>query len=336
VTDAAPPSPSPPPGTLLATAEAPGKAILLGEHAVVYGHPALAGALGRGVRVTVRADPQGPRLHPGPLAAPVPIREGDGGALGTALARVLADVAPGLRQVALVAEGSLPLGSGLGSSAALSVACARALAQTAGAPLSPDRLYDVVRHAEEVFHGNPSGVDQATVVRGGVLLFRRASTEPGARPHVTPVTPARPLHLVVAMLRPHTGTREAVAALRERRDRHPRTVDGLMAELGALALDGARALESGCPGRLGELMDLSHGILAALGVSSDDLDHLVHLARRAGALGAKLTGAGVGGAIIALPGQAPDAAQRILDAMTTVGAVAFLARVGEPPTGSPG
>jgi len=308
--------------TPLGAGHAPGKVILLGEHAVVYGHSALAAGLSRGVQVTVERDLDGPRLRAPRWGISCPLRDVEGALpLSVAIERVRQAVAPQLTQIALVAQDQLPLGAGLGSSAALTVACARALASASGRTLGMQQLTDVVHLAERVFHGNPSGVDQATVVRGGVLHFRRALD--GGPNHIQAVTPGTPLPLVVALLRPHVGTKDAVDSLRVRRERHHRTMDGLMKELGALAEDGIPAVEKGNLGQLGELMDLAHGILGALGVSSDDLDFLVRFARQHGALGCKLTGAGVGGAVVAVTDGDPATTRRLVLALRAQGANAF-------------
>lgn len=316
------------PGTSLGQGWAPGKALLLGEHAVVYGHPAVAAALDRGVRVVVETGTSGPRVVAPFAGVDAPLSEEAGSPpVCQALERVRLAVAPHLVDVVLRVEDGLPVGAGLGSSAALSVAVARALADAAGVALSVERVFDVVREAERVFHGTPSGVDQATVARGGILWFKRNMDDINGAPQIRVLRAGAPFYVVVAMLRPHWGTREAVAALRARRERHRRTMDALLGELGALAEQGAAALERGDLRLLGELMDLAHGILHALGVSSPDLDGLVAFAREHGALGAKLTGAGVGGAIIALV-DSNARAQALVEAFTGYGARAFSCVLG--------
>jgi mevalonate kinase len=206
------------------------------------------------------------------------------------------------------------------------VAVARALADAAQMTLTPERLTEVVHHAERIFHGNPSGVDQAAVVHGGLIHFRRNMK--GGAHDVRALHPPRPLPLVVALMRPHAGTKEAVEALGLRRERHPRTINLLLEELGALAQDGTHALERADWVALGERMDLAHGILGALGVSSDDLDGLVRAAREQGALGAKLTGAGVGGAVVCVTDGDPASARGLVLALRARGARAFSCEVG--------
>jgi mevalonate kinase len=261
-----------------------GKVILLGEHAVVYGHPALAGALARGVEVTVAAA-VADRVR---VAAWGLDASGDHPAV-TALRRIKAALGVA-RAIEVVGEADLPPRAGLGSSAALSVAIARALAPGAGDA-------DVERAAQEgekVFHSNPSGVDVALATRGGIGLFVRGA---GLEPIATP-----PFRLAVGLSGEPRDTGARVAHVAAQRERDPAGTNARLAALGELARAGRSAL--GDAARLGALFDEAHAHLAALGLSSPGLERLVARARGAGALGAKLTGAGGGGAAIALaPGR---------------------------------
>lgn len=166
-----------------------GKVILLGEHAVVHGHPALAMAIDLGVRVTARPGHGTLTVPAWDLAVDL-ARDA-----GTAPARALLALADAIgvdaRGVALVAEAPLPARAGLGSSAALSVAVVRALAAHAGHALDDDAVARAADAGERVFHGNPSGIDVALAARGGVGRFVRGV---GLMPLVAP-----PLTLVVAL-----------------------------------------------------------------------------------------------------------------------------------------
>ena len=273
---------------MTASASAPGKVLLLGEHAVVYGHPALAAALQRRVTVEVSESAEAsiavrspPGISPPPelLAAAVEMAERIG-----APARFCAEI-----------DTELPLGAGLGSSAAVGVALARALSQLAGRPCPNERATELALGFERHFHGAPSGVDPAISANGGVIVFRR-----GEPPRIERVRARAPIFLCIALTGIARGTRSTVLPLSERRAARPDLYDPMLASLGELARDGAAALERGDLAHLGTHFDEAQKILAVLGVSCPELDDLVVLLRKAGALGAKLTGAGGGGAAIGL------------------------------------
>ena len=258
---------------------APGKVLLLGEHSVVYGHPALAASIPRYVTVDVTPAPE-PRLElPGGMQTPFPLLEAavaiarDSGFNGMFHARVASEI---------------PLGSGLGSSAALGVALARALKPGCG----PDEAAALAMRVERVLHGAPSGVDPAACAREGVIFFTRG--DPPAVEHVRGAA-----FLVVALSGIARGTHSTVLPLAERRKTDPR-VDPLLEKLGARAREGRERFESGDLERLGECFDAAHAALREIGVSCPELEETVDALRKAGALGAKLTGAGGGGAAIGL------------------------------------
>ena len=255
---------------------APGKVILLGEHAVVYGHPAIAAAIPRYVTVAIEEARTTSLELPGGRAAPAGITE--------AVAALAAEAGWEGGFAARV-ESELALGSGLGSSAALGVALARAFAPGC----APDRAASLAMHLERELHGAPSGVDPAASARGGILRFRR-----GEPPAIEVLTAPAPLWLVVFLTGVVRGTRSTVLPLAQRRRDDPR-IDPVLARLGALAEGGVGDL-----GDLGPRFDEAHALLRDLGVSCPELDEAVRALKAAGALGAKLTGAGGGGAAIGL------------------------------------
>jgi len=316
-------------------ASAPGKVLLLGEHAVVYGHPALAAALRLRVAVEVEEDPGGPTIEllapagtpistraSTPVSTSIPTSIPTSSSIPTStstsrpppssipappeLLRAASDLAAAAgappRFRARV-RSELPLGGGLGSSAALGVALARAFAQLAGRDCPPERAEELALQLERVFHGAPSGVDPAICARGGLILFRR-----GDPAEVERISPRVPLHLAVVLTGVVRGTRSTVLPLSARRAERPDLYDPMLAFLGELARGGARALERGDLQDLGVRFDAAHGVLCALGVSCPELEEAVAALRGAGALGAKLTGAGGGGAAIGLARDAAHAA----------------------------
>ena len=258
---------------------APGKVLLLGEHSVVYGHPALAASIPRYVTVDVEPSAEARIELPGGIQTPFPLLEAalamarDAGFQGAFRARV---------------QSEIPLGSGLGSSAALGVALARALKPGC----APDEAAGLSMRVERVLHGAPSGVDPAACAREGVIFFTR-----GEPPRVERVRGEA--FLVIALSGIARGTHSTVLPLAERRKNDP-GVDALLARLGALAREGRELFERGDLEQLGKRFDAAHAALRELGVSCAELEDAVAGLRKAGALGAKLTGAGGGGAAIGL------------------------------------
>jgi mevalonate kinase len=283
------------------TAFGPGKVILLGEHAVVYGHPAIAAALPLGVHAHFQP---AECCH---LLTPDGLGEKPSALLQQAFAQ--AATAAGLPKVQVRLETRLPMGAGLGSSAAVSGACAKALAMAAfpeeAHKARLERVAALALCMEKVFHGSPSGVDSAASLHETLLWFCRGEVKPLSCPV--------PLQVVVAMAGKRSSTQSTVARLRERQQRwgHYRR---LFEEIGHCAEDARKAIEAGDLPLLGDLMNVNQGLLSALQLDSENLSQGVRRLRAAGALGAKLTGAGGdGGAVVGLF-ENPEAAQEALRA----------------------
>lgn len=290
----------------------PGKVILLGEHGVVYGQPALAAPISRGVRAI--ASPSD--------AVALELPEGLDAAQQEALERAFARAARAARhpRVLVRLESGLPLSMGLGSSGALSVAVARVLLEARhGRPPTLAEVTAVAFEMEKAFHGTPSGVDHTTSARGELTLFRNG------RAHRVPAP--KPVTVVVALVGARSGTRVTVSALRARQRRWPGRYQRLFREMGALVREGAKAVAAGELEALGDVMNFDHGLLCALGLSSERIDAAVHRLRGLGALGAKLTGAGGdGGAVIGLF----DDPSRALSALRRDGVDCFASRLAGP------
>ena len=281
-----------------------GKVILLGEHSVVYGHPALAGALADGV--TVEATPGRGLLAIAQWELVIdPAKAGDA-PLGRAYDEIRRRA--GEPAIDLALTFNLPTGAGLGSSAAMAVAIGRALG------LSGAALAEAAMASETVIHGTPSGLDHTVSIAGGFGIFTRAAGLAPLR--------AQPLPIVIG----HTGkardTKGRVARVAELVNERAGEVRERFAAIEALVGRGADAVARGSYGELGAAMNENQRHLEALEVSCPEIERMCAMARDAGAFGAKLTGGGGGGCVIAVGN---DAA--VADAWRKAGYETFTATV---------
>ena len=269
---------------------ASGKVILLGEHAVVHGVTAIAAGIDRGATATATTSAQNAlSLNGEPLAS--------SSDLVRALGEVQEDLGAPPSDVAITLE--VPAGAGLGASAAMGVATVRALAQLYALDLSEQRLFRVAQTWERVFHGNPSGVDVAAAQHPRPIRFSKV-TEP------EPLLIKKPLRLLIAQAGPPASTKRMVEDVARLKSRNPTQFDKTLEAIAALVENATLLLRSGDLSAVGKLLDLNHMLLAGWMLSTKDLENACRLARSAGALGAKLTGAGGGGCVIALAGEAHD------------------------------
>ncbi|MEB3196798.1 MAG: mevalonate kinase [Candidatus Sericytochromatia bacterium] len=268
-----------------------GKLILVGEHAVVHGHPALALPFHQ-VEVVAEAIPV-----PGPVQVTSERYDANLAGLRRTAEATLVACGRAPRGFSLHIRSTIPMGAGLGSSAATAVALVRALARACEHELPDAITTGLVNLAEREAHGQPSGLDAATILLERPIRFRREH-EP------VPIALGTRAHLVVADTGRQRDTRAAVAAVTDMLRHEPARAQACLAALGGLSSDAEAALAGGEVVALGQVLDRAHDLLSALGVSDLALDTWVGLARRAGALGAKLTGAGRGGCVLALAGDA--------------------------------
>jgi mevalonate kinase len=309
---------------------ASGKVILVGEHAVVYGVPAIAVGIDRGARATAR-----PKAAGEPCELTLGMEDGerlrvvDGEGdepVAAAFSALVASVRArrALGPVAVEAEADLPAGAGLGCSAALGVAIARACA-----PMDDDEARAHATAWERVFHGNPSGIDTAVAALGGALVFTRR--EGGGA--VAPLALGAPLVLAVGHSGTASSTRSMVESVARPRERGPERVQKTFDGIAAIVRNARLAIEAGDLPALGKLLDMNQMLLAGLLLSTQEIEAMCAAARAEGALGAKLTGAGGGGCMVALaPAQA--VAERVLSAWKRDGFNGFACEVA--PGGRPG
>jgi mevalonate kinase len=319
-----------------------GKTILLGEHAVVYGRPAIAapvpsrrasvsvrtGAPGSGIAIT--AHDLGARYlmghscvddHGRFLLAAV---EGALRALFPGQAGPDFKIVPDLEigyDLEIGVRSSIPIARGMGSGAAVSAAIARGIAAHLGATLSRQDLSELVYATERLLHGTPSGIDNTVVAWETPVWFRKGQ---GAEPFAV----GAPLALVIGDTGIASRTRESVALVRRRWEAQPGPLEALFDAIGGVVEEGRAAIAQGALHELGRLMDRNQALLQELGVSDPALEGLIGAARQAGALGSKLSGGGLGGCMIALA--APGDEERVEMALRAAGARdAITARIDE-------
>ncbi|NLE76112.1 MAG: mevalonate kinase [Chloroflexi bacterium] len=282
----------------MAVGRAPAKVILFGEHAVVYGQPAIAvpvTELYTEVAVEPGVPRQGVLIHAHDLGRHFYLSEAPDDdpirlTIVNAFGRLDVGATPDL---SISIRSTIPIARGLGSGAALATALVRALAQQFGVFLSSREISDLAYATETLHHGTPSGIDNTVIAFGKPVYFVR-----GQELEVFWVR--QPFTLVVADTGVVSETRQVVADVRRAWEADGPRYDAWFDEIGQIARDARRAIEQGQVDGLGPLMDRNHALLQAVGVSCPSLDRLVQAARDGGALGAKLCGAGRGGNMVAL------------------------------------
>ena len=351
---------------ILGAGRAPGKVILFGEHAVVYGRPALAVPVTQawaeaviepaaaGAGVTIHAADLGEELalraapadHPLAAAVRLALAEIRGRETGIRSQESgVRSQGAGVRSQPdwrITVRSTIPIASGMGSGAAVSAAIVRAVAEAGGREqrsgvrsqesandewaahatqyairntqyaLTPADVSALVYEVERLHHGTPSGVDNTVIAFGQPVYFVRGQTP-------QPFAIGRPFTLAIADTGIHSPTRIAVGDVRRAWEREPARFEALFDRIAVIVEAARTAIAAGQPGQLGPLMDENHTLLQAIGVSCPELDALVAAARSAGALGAKLSGAGRGGNMIALV--TDDTASHVAAALTAAGAM---------------
>ncbi len=296
-----------------------GKLILTGEHAVVYGQPALAIPVSslratctvrttttEGIHVSAPDLPLREQLFAHtPLAALSP--------LGAAVHHTLNHLGGAWPDLEVEIRSSIPVARGMGSGAAVTAAIIRALAQAQNSPLPLPIQLALIHRVETLYHGTPSGIDGQVIGCERPLWFVR--NQPPEYPIIQ-----GPFHFLIADSGPSPPTREVVAGVRARYAQTPTDCQIQLEAIGALSHQARQALECGDAPGLGEVLNQNHTLLQALGVSSPGLDRITAAARQAGALGAKLSGAGLGGICISLV--TPQTQAQVRYAVEQAGALA--------------
>ena len=281
-----------------------GKVILFGEHFVVHGVPGIVSAIDLTVDVEVKRIGEG--IH---------VRDERKGARGyterkrtqqkESIERMLKTMGIDLEKISLEIwlGGNLPGFSGIGASAASSVAIARAMAEEFEMDLSDERINEIAYEAEKAYAGTPSGIDNTAATYGGLIWFRKNLS--GGPNTFERLNIREPVEIIIGNTGVVADTKEMVAGVAERKKKNPEKYDPLFNQAEWLVLEARKALEEEFDLRkVGRLMNENHSLLQEVEVSCKELDYLVNLAREQGAFGAKLTGGGGGGCMVALtPGK---------------------------------
>ncbi|MGD9092254.1 MAG: mevalonate kinase [Anaerolineales bacterium] len=296
------------------SASAPGKIILFGEHAVVYNRPAIAVPLTQvKAKAIIRANPLGERDAVEIQAPNIGLEAylsdlSDTDPLAAAVNKLTSLL--GVRYIpacTIRITSSIPVSSGLGSGTAVTVALIRALSAFLGHPLPNKQVCELTYEVEILHHGTPSGIDNTVVTYAMPIFYKRGDA-------IETFSVRKPFTIVIGDTGIRYPTSITVGDVRKAWQTSPTGYENTFDAIGDIASAARDAIERGDLKTLGALMNSNHEYLQKLGVSSPELDHLVNAARDAGALGAKLSGGGRGGNMIAMvaPGEAHSLAKILI------------------------
>ena len=303
-----------------------GKVILFGEHFVVHGVPGIVSAIDSTNDAEVKKSINGITIQDLRKAAKGYAEEKKMQQLES-IDRILIAMGIKSKTVAfnIILGGTLPGFSGLGASAASSVAIVRALAEEYGKDFSDERINEIAYEAEKAYAGTPSGIDNTAATFGGLLWFKKNMG--GGQNTIEKLHIKKPAEIVIGSTGVVANTKAMVEGVAERKRRNPEKCDTLFEQAEALAFIGRKALHEYNLKRVGELMNENHVLLQEIEVSHEKLDHLVNIARKQGAYGAKLTGGGGGGCMVALtPGK--ELQGRVAKAIENEGYEVLRTRIG--------
>lgn len=280
----------------MARTRAYGKLILFGEHFVVYKVPALVGAVAAYTDCAMEfTDKAGVEIIDDRPAVPnYKIKKAEEGKQAVDL--VLKHFKLEEKGIKLTFGGELCCVSGIGASAAQTVSLSRAIAQTVPLELTEEEINAGGYEGEKGYHGTPSGIDNTASTYGGLLRFQRTDGDPiFVKKQIK-----EPIRIVYASTGITSSTTTVVGDVRAKKEKDPEWFDGLLRKYVDLLHKGEKALDEGNLTELGEKINENHILCQELTVSCKELDHLVEVAREAGAIGAKMSGTGRGGLMLAL------------------------------------
>ena len=308
----------------MAKGEGFGKTILFGEHFVVYGFPAIASALGNTtIAVVEKVDVKGYELIDNRLETPgykVQKRK----EYGVLIENVINFM--GIKEgIKITLSGSLVAASGVGASAACAASLARAINSEFDLKWNDEKINEAAYEGEKGPHGTPSGIDNTAAVFGGLLLFKK-NLEGGPNT-IEKMKIKQPVEIVLGNSGKTSSTKEVVADVKKLKEENPQEINPIFEEYNKLAEEAKTALLEYNLEKVGKLMNKNHELLSKINVSCKELDELVETAINAGAFGAKLTGTGRGGLMVALtPGK--ELQEKVALAIEEKGFDAFKTSIG--------
>jgi len=303
-----------------------GKVILFGEHFVVHGVPGIVSAIDSTADAVVKKNIE-----------KIDVRDERKGSKGYAKEKKLQQIEsinrmlkkmkfnPNTVGLNIWLGGSLPGFSGLGASAASSVAIARAISEEFVLSVSNQEINQIAYEAEKAYAGNPSGIDNTAATFGGLLWFEKNLT--GGPNRIEEISLKQPVEIVIGSTGIVANTKAMVEGVAERKKADPQKYDPLFKQAKELAITARTAIRNFDLIKVGELMNNNHRLLMEIGVSCKDLDDLVVIAKETGAYGAKLTGGGGGGCMTALtPGKKLQ--EKVAKAIKTEGFEVLRTKIG--------
>jgi len=303
-----------------------GKVILFGEHFVVHGVPGIVSAIDSTVDAKVKKTGEGITVKDE--------RKGTGDYTQKKRAEQKESIERMLRTMGIDPKkaileiwlgGNLPSFSGIGASAASSVAIARAIAKEFEMSLSDDKINEIAYEAEKAYAGTPSGIDNTAATYGGLIWFKRNLS--GGPDTIEKLSIRKLVEIVIGNTGIVADTKEMVAGVASRKKKNPEKYNTLFKQAEDLAFTARKTLEEFDLRKVGKLMNENHRLLQEIEVSCKELDYMVNLALEQGALGAKLTGGGGGGCMVALtPGK--DLQEAVAAAMEKEGFQVLRTKIG--------
>ncbi|MFH0848743.1 MAG: mevalonate kinase [archaeon] len=313
---------------------APGKVILAGEHFVVQGAPALVAALR--LYSTVTAEERSDswiEIESTSLGHAARFKKGRfqtirGGRPATSSLKPSYVLSEMLRRnlkmfkrgITVHIESEIPVGVGLGSSAAIAVSTMAAISKLFHGRIEKERIRKLAYQSETMIHGTPSGIDQTVATYGGIISYMRGK-------NFTRIKPDQPLHLIIGNTKKTRSTGTMVAQVRRIMDQNAAFKQEIMKSALEISREAIRAVQAGNLKKLGQLMNMNHELLQMVGASTIELDLLTLAARHAGAFGAKMTGAGGGGCMVALSPAGRE--RKIVQAIMNAGGEAYRLSIDE-------